>query len=176
MDEIKHFGNIYKNKKLFFIEKIKKEINPKKEITLELLFKKSKNGDSTEAFHNLCDNKGPTLTFIESSEGFIFGGYTPLDWSITDDWKSDDKTFLFSLSNNRIYKKLNVEKSIRCVRENGPWFAYLGVTNNSLSNGLYYSKKKTDFPFEDYSNIIPNEGKDRNFNVKEIEVFKIIFN
>ena len=41
---------------------------------------------------------------------------------------------------------------------------------------VYIILKKKDFPFEDYSNIIPNEGKDRNFNVKEIEVFKIIFN
>ena len=143
---------------------------------MQLLLKKSRNGDSVDTFHNLCNNKGPTLIFIESIEGFIFGGYTPLDWDNNSNWKNDKETFLFSLTNNKIYKKiLNNKYSILCDKNYGPWFAFVGI-EKSLSNGKYYIRtKKEEFPFEDYSSIIPNEGKDKSFIVKEVEVYKITF-
>ena len=53
----------------------------------------------------MCDNQGPTLVLIKSTEGFIIGGYTPLNWDKSDEWKSDGDTFLFSLTNNNIYRK-----------------------------------------------------------------------
>ena len=56
--------------------------NWKENIKTQLLYKKSRDGNDFNTFHNLCDNKGKTLTLIQSSEGFIIGGYTPLEWKI----------------------------------------------------------------------------------------------
>ncbi len=47
----------------------------------KLLYRASEHGYSGESFHKYCDDKGPTLVVIKSSEGWIFGGYTTQSWS-----------------------------------------------------------------------------------------------
>ena len=46
-----------------------------KKFQTKLLFRGSKDGFSSEQFHNLCDNKGPTLVLVKSRLGFYFGGF-----------------------------------------------------------------------------------------------------
>ena len=46
----------------------------------KLLYRASEHGYTAESFHECCDNKGPTLVIIKSSEGWIFGGYTTQSW------------------------------------------------------------------------------------------------
>ena len=53
---------------------IKDWINPKSKIKFELLFRKSRDGSNGKDFHNFCDNKGPTLTLIQTGNGLKFGG------------------------------------------------------------------------------------------------------
>ena len=67
-----------------------------------LLFRSSRDGYSTYAFHNVCDNKGPTVSIIKNNHGKIIGGYTPLSWSSSCNYnyKADNemKSFIFSIS------------------------------------------------------------------------------
>ena len=70
------------NDNINFIETIFKWINPKNSLEAELLYRKSRDGDTYEEFHNLCDNKGKTLTLIKA-ENFIIGAFTPIDWDIS---------------------------------------------------------------------------------------------
>ena len=44
------------------------------------VFKGSKDGHNSSAFHKACDNKGPTVTVIKSKAGKIFGGFIDLPW------------------------------------------------------------------------------------------------
>ena len=152
-------------------------------IKTELLFKKSKDGNSYDTFHKLCDNKGPTLILIKSSDGFIIGGYTPLDWDTKSSWKHDSKTFLFSLTNKKVYGKIEKNKktqSIYCDKDVGPWFAFIGFRESGpkdLTQGEFLYREKIDeIYFENINDIIPNENKDRFFKVEEIEVYKLSFN
>ena len=46
----------------------------------KLLYRASEHEYTAESFHKYCDNKGPTLIVIKSSEGWIFGGYTTQSW------------------------------------------------------------------------------------------------
>ena len=48
----------------------------------KLLYKASEHGYSAKSFHEYCDDKGPTLIIIKSSECWIFGGYTTKSWRI----------------------------------------------------------------------------------------------
>ena len=48
---------------------------------LELIFRASEYEHVDSSFHKYCDDKGPTLVIIKSSEGWIFGGYTTQSWS-----------------------------------------------------------------------------------------------
>jgi len=71
---------------------------------LELLYKGSVDGFKSENFHEKCDNKSPTISFMKSSEyGRIFGGYTEQNWQINEKLRNDPNAFLFSLTFNEKY-------------------------------------------------------------------------
>ena len=40
----------------------------------------SENGFTSKDFHYYCDNKGPTLILIKTSNDVIIGGFTPFNW------------------------------------------------------------------------------------------------
>lgn len=76
--------------------KLSEWLGPK---TLTLAYKASLDGFSHDSFHAKCDNKGPTLTIIKSSEGYIFGGFTSASWDCSWTYKPDITSFLFTLTN-----------------------------------------------------------------------------
>ncbi len=47
----------------------------------KLIYRASEHDYSGCSFHEYCNDKGPTLIVIKSSEGWIFGGYTTQSWS-----------------------------------------------------------------------------------------------
>ncbi len=51
-----------------------------------------------------CMNQGPTISFIISDTGKIFGGYTPISWDGSNSYKADTsgESFLFSINNKSI--------------------------------------------------------------------------
>ena len=168
---------------------IKEKMN-KNIIKYELIYKMSENGSRPDDFHEFCDNKGPTLTIIETKNNYIFGGFTPLNWSTNnkDSYDQSKRTFIFSLNLMKKYEMFNSKKrAIFCDIDHGPSFG-----NNSF-NGYYYSSNcdinlNTSFlkgkicAIQD-SNFLENEkleligerGKIEAFDTKEIEVFQIIF-
>ena len=187
LDSIKSFGKIFIsgiafndsliiNNNNIYIESIIKWINSEKKINTKLLYRKSKDGDDYETFHRLCDNKGPTLILIKSSEGFIIGGYTPINWDNHSGWVKDDITFVFSLSQNKVYRKISKNyDSIWCTK-NGPYFAEIGFRDKgkkNMSQGYFYYSKS--LYFENFNEIIPNDGKDKFFDVEEVEIYNILF-
>jgi hypothetical protein len=125
------------------------------------------------------------LTLIETTKGFIFGGFTPIAWesSANSVYKSDSsgKSFLFSLENSRNsaprkFMLLSGKNAICCNSSSGPVFAgnddmiVQDSCNTSTSNytnlgGSYVNDTGIDgmlvFTGEQY------------FTVKEIEVFTI---
>ena len=54
-------------------------------------------GFRSAKFHQLCDNKGPTLTLIQTTTGSIFGGFTSTNWDSAGAYKYDNQAFLFSV-------------------------------------------------------------------------------
>ena len=110
----------------------------------KLLFRKSNDGDSFEAFHKLCDNQGKTLVLIKTELELIIGGFTTKDWNITDKWITDKKSFLFSLTKGKIFPmKNNRKNSLKGSKENGPWFAYIGFRcdgRKNLTQGYFFFK------------------------------------
>ena len=60
----------------------------------------SRDGIETNTFHNLCDNKGPTIVLTKLTDGNILGLYNPLIWGSKGEWKSDLNMFVFSLTQN----------------------------------------------------------------------------
>eukprot|EP01084_Bolivina_argentea_P148575 259714_1 len=64
----------------------------------ELLLRASEHGFSGRDFHNKCDDRGSTVTIIQSNFGTVFGGYTSVPWSTPPhhfEGKQDANAFLF---------------------------------------------------------------------------------
>ena len=74
-----------------------------KNITSELLFKTSRDGDSSTTFHNKCNKKGPTITFIKTTAGKRIGGFTMVSWESIGNYKKDNDAFIFSLDTYQKY-------------------------------------------------------------------------
>eukprot|EP00957_Ditylum_brightwellii_P139481 10630243-Ditylum_brightwellii.AAC.1 len=63
----------------------------------KLLYRASSDGWSSSEFHDNCDDKGPTLTIIQSTGGYVFGGFCDTAWSSDERDKTSPKAFLFTL-------------------------------------------------------------------------------
>ena len=141
----------------------------------KLLFRKSINGNSFDEFHRICDNQGKTLVLIQTDNNLIIGGYTTKDWNTSGKWYNDDKSFLFSLTNKRIFPIKKNYHAIRASKELGPWFAFIGFRDggkNDLTQGKFYYRLG-DESYENFNEIIPNNNQDTDFDVKEVEIYKI---
>jgi len=88
---------------------LKKWIEPNKIIRTKLLYKLTKDGESMKIFHDLCDNISPTLFITESINNKIFGTFTTCSLKNSNEplELKDDKTFIFDLNSNNIFKKKN---------------------------------------------------------------------
>eukprot|EP00833_Pecoramyces_ruminatium_P018243 jgi/Orpsp1_1/1192275/evm.model.d7180000091924.1 len=63
------------------------EMKPK---NFKLLLDSKINGDLTDTFYDACKDKKPTIVFIQSTDGYRFGGFTNETWPMKD-FKEDSK-------------------------------------------------------------------------------------
>ena len=139
----------------------------------ELLYRKSRDGSAPNDFHNKCDNKGITITFIETTKGYIFGGYTELPWDKSGSEKKDKSTFIFSFNNKQKYTARNNYSSIYCSYNEGPRFGcgYPEIYfNGTLDRGESWDTKYCIFTDK---RILTNG--EQFWDVKELEVYQIIY-
>ena len=51
-----------------------------KKVKLSILYRGSMHDFKSEDFHERCDGKGKTLSITKTTNGKIFGFYTPIAW------------------------------------------------------------------------------------------------
>ena len=152
---------------------------------MELIFRGTRDGMTNTEFHNKCDNKGESITLIKNEKGNIFGGYASISWTSANFIHySAPESFLFTLIN--IYNteptkfpSKNDQKEVRHYYSWGPAFGAgcdLGLNGDFLESGGWSNGFKT---FQDTlgkeRSIFTGDSNNnnRNFKIKEIEVFKI---
>lgn len=131
----------------------------------------------------MCDNKGPTLTVIQSSQGYLFGGYTPLAWDSKSYNKHSTEGFIFTLTNphkippTKYTRNQQDSRAIYCNSSFGPVFGNLhpdiAVSNNCHQNDNSYSNFPSAYNDTTRKGVTTFTGKS-NFTVNEIEVFSVI--
>jgi hypothetical protein len=73
-----------------------------------LLFRGTRHGFASSAFHSRCDGKANTITIIENDNNHVYGGLTSAAWPSSDlSWSADSSAYLFSLRRD---KSTNSEK------------------------------------------------------------------
>ncbi|GBC07687.1 hypothetical protein RclHR1_07620005 [Rhizophagus clarus] len=142
----------------------------------KLLLRGSRDGFTPKKFHELCDNKPNTVTFIKiKGTEEIIGGYNPLEWKSSGGWSKTKDSFIFSFKNRNNYKDaiLSYVKNMDCALlfdwDSGPYFgsdiviyassAFIDY-NKVRCNNCHYEKQIRDS--NDY------------FNIEDYEVFQRI--
>ncbi|RGB30400.1 hypothetical protein C1646_711378, partial [Rhizophagus diaphanus] len=141
----------------------------KESYKFKLLLRGSRDGFTPKKFHQLCDNKSNTVTFIKiKGKEEIIGGYNPLIWKSSSSWGETRESFIFSFKNNDVKDSIissvqNTNRAVFYSPEYGPQFGcdiymYSSTESTDYStisvNKKYYEKKvrdtKDDFSMEDY--------------------------
>ena len=163
------------DKNIEYNELIKNWINSDKKIKGELLYRLSKDGEQISTFHNLCDDKGPTLTLFETKEGTKGGIYTPLSWDSNSSWKNHMETFIFNLNKTQRYKKIKNDYSIYCTSNYSPWTYCFGFNQANQMTKIVHGGLGINDTYEKGAEILPNNSRNtKYFDIKEVEVYKII--
>ncbi|EXX57570.1 hypothetical protein RirG_206020 [Rhizophagus irregularis DAOM 197198w] len=144
----------------------------------ELLLRGSRDGFTPKKFHELCDNKPNTVTFIKiKGTEEIIGGYNPVIWETpqTSSWGKTEDSFIFSFKNKNNFKDAILSKVINSNYAllfgsiSGPYFG--GDININASNE-FVNYDTTEYYNSFYEKKIRDiEGK---FIVEDYEVFQII--
>jgi len=168
------------NKNIEYNKLIKRWINPNIIIEGKLLYRLSRDGDKISKFHELCDNKGPTLTLFETTDEIKGGIYTPLSWDCSSYQKGGDlESFLFNLNKNKKYKKIRRDYSIYCYTINGPWIPFFGFYKDKYHQmrKLRHQGSQINIFYENGSECLKNDSEEEKlFDVKEVEVYRIKLN
>ncbi|ROL40865.1 Interferon-induced protein 44-like [Anabarilius grahami] len=97
-------------------------------VELTLLYKASVHGYNASAFHQRCDRQGPTLLAAYNRSGYIFGGYTSVEYAQSGLNITDESAFLFSFQGVQRSKplciKINSAHYVRYDDAGGPNFGY----------------------------------------------------
>jgi TLD len=166
---------------------------------VELLYRGSRDGMTPEAFHEKCDDKGPTLVLVAGqSVGqpvCVFGGYASNSWELGAVSMVEESvevsardSFVFTVLNpfgdgivkmplRRAESAANV---LICRHNYGPWFLNGFVVRNSSAfpavafEKSSYCDLRPDGPFVDPTNrgMIALTGA-KNFTPLDVEVWSV---
>ena len=93
-----------KSDKFFVNRLINNDENKKqKKINFNLLYRATRDGDTSNNFHNRVDNKNSHLSIIETKKGLKFGVYIDKPFKSTGKTIGDNNCFIFSLNLKKIY-------------------------------------------------------------------------
>jgi hypothetical protein len=155
--------------------------------TCKLLYRVSHLGPSTELFHKLCDNQGPTLLFVKTATGHIFGGFNSLNYKSISKYELSYDNFLFSISDGRLRRPMrcNIFKQMaeyalkQSIEEYSPGF---GISNDAdlfiafkrLNNSYSHLGRVYKCP-KGYNPKTFLAGKENHWDILDIEVYSINF-
>ena len=177
------FENVMKSSKIVDktgnqINHIKNWICPNKKLKCKLLYDGKRDGGQTTTFHSLCDNKGPTITFIKTNKNRRIGGFTMKNWNVNlNSYVSDDKAFIFDLDKNEKYEINSASNAIYSHKGYGPIF---GGNHDILLGENFFTDEKNSYfchnnnSYYKYSSNVKDKSQ-VNFICEEIEVYQIIF-
>lgn len=142
------------------------------------LFSSQMHGESFSTFLGRVLNQGSTVLIVEDSEGFVFGGFAPAEWTLSPNFVGNDDSFLFttkpkmrvfdSTGFNDHYQYLNLhQQTMPNGLGMGGQFGYWGLWIDSDYGVGECSESCTTF--RGYMQLSPN----KKFKIKNLEVWGV---
>ena len=123
-NEIKFIINYLKENNVLF---------KKNDISFNLLYRASRDGDNTQTIHNKCDSKKNILFILLTEQNNIIGGYSQIGWETRNNYEYpiDNKSFLFSISKNKIYPAIKGKNKVCWISNDYGLCFYNSIGMNS---------------------------------------------
>ena len=151
-----------------------------KKIKYNLLYRATRDGDSSTSFHKRVDNKKSLLSIIKNNRGMKFGFYMEQPFKNTRKWEKDNKSFIYSLNLKKIY---NVKEGADSFYDDIGYI--IDLNNNQISISNYFlsnnnsrtcTKSDAEKSFYGFEKDYELNNGERQFTVQEMETFQISFN
>ena len=159
--------------------RIKNKDNLNKNIKYQLIYRGSRDGMNASSFHQKSNGISPTINIIKTTKGFKFGGYTEKTWENNSSgiYIKDDKSFVFSLNYMKIYHHIQGKEAILHHNDYGPTFYWCFYSYNNFNENFNntYSKNSCNNSYSGFERDYELTNGDSKFSIKEIEVFKVLF-
>ena len=167
---------ILKNKEIF--DKFKNLLSSQIKINnMNLLYRSSRDGLRFESLKNKINNNSNLIFLFLTGNTRIFGSFTKSKVEVKHDtYTKDEKAFVFSLNNNKIYKILMPEYALRYY-EGYP----IMIGNNYNGNGFWVESKtiRDEYVLKNpkiYDFQKKNELTGGQNELTEFEIFEINYN
>ena len=170
---------IKKNEELNLIsDRIKNtELLKNKKIKYKLLYRGTRDGMNPSSFHQKCNSIPQTVSIVQTTKGYKFGGYAEKTWENHNGiWIKDDKSFVFSIDHMKIYNHVQGTDAILHNNDFGPSFKLCIYLYKDFSNNenYTYDKNSANQYFSGFNRDYELNDGERNFSLAEIEVFQVL--
>ena len=147
--------------------------------SMKLIYRSTRDGKNSKAFHDKCDNQGNTICLYKNDKDYIFGGYASIPWTEKGEHHFAPDSFIFTLTNIYNTKPTKFKSTIKDMvfhsSDFGPTFNDDICIYSDFEEEPCYS----NFPcaYADSlgkgKSIFTNNEKSNDIYIKEIEVFKL---
>ncbi|XP_024134774.1 interferon-induced protein 44-like [Oryzias melastigma] len=145
-------------------------------VKLKLLYKATTHGFGGKAFHQICDNKSPTVSVGYNKFGYVFGGYTSQPFSQSGDWVEDDQAFLFCFSKEKLnkYPVNNPPYAMKMTKNSGPNFGDTLIFVYENKPEMYSNPRNSKITFfPRYYKFPAEEMYGNDLKLTECEVYQV---
>ena len=169
---------IKKNEELNLIsDRIKNtELLKNKKIKYKLLYRGTRDGMNASSFHQKCNSIPQTVSIVQTTKGYKFGGYAEKTWENHNGiWIKDDKSFVFSIDHMKIYNHAQGTDAILHNNDFGPTFHCCIYLRKDFSNNQNYTcdKNTANQCFSGFNRDYELNDGEQYFSLTEIEVFQV---
>ena len=151
------------NEKKFMIDSLKKA-NKK---FRAFLYSATRDGDTADIFHQKCDNQGPLLYLIQTTQNAKFGIYTSRPITSEGTSKTDSNQMVISPSNNFAIFSDNKNATYHCYSGKGAHFHCMQLNTPFLSTDCCDIQSCSDFTLPCYP------SGNSSYRIKELEVYSL---
>lgn len=133
-----------------------------------LVYKMSRDGRTSQVFHQKCDRLSQNVIVIQTKGGEIFGGFTNSGWG-NEGFTKDEGAFVFNLKSK---KKWNVSRPNNAIFSEPKYLFVFGRGDIMVSEGQSYSEFPDSYG-DEQAKSGELTGNEVMFEITEIEVFSL---
>jgi hypothetical protein len=79
--------------------------------SMKLIYRSTRDGKTSKAFHDKCDNQGNTICLYKNDKDYIFGGYASIPWTEEGEYHFAPDSFIFTLDVRTLFFFLKLRRS-----------------------------------------------------------------